>query len=441
MSRRGPPPMVPVVGYGRPQGPGPSVSMKLIYKNLLWLLNDVNRARNLGLDSTLAQYHNTMCAPDDMSSLIRSSDSRRTLLQLASRLGLKSDQRLREALRKDENRLVATLLRVIKSQAPLPTGLTEDDAQHFMDVLQSMLNRDLPQEHRLDARRIIRRLSEACNKLPASIFILGVINCDRNPSFGGGYADVYRAEYKGKTVALKHLREHVQGEDARTIRMKFCQEALVWQNLNNQYILPMIGIDQETFSPSLCMVLPWMGNGTIITHLKDNGTHHVNKLLWEIAQGLQYLHSQGVVHGDLRGDNILVTREWTACLSDFGLSLFSDLSRRPTTQTGSIRWMAPELIAPEAFEVPFGRTPQSDVYAFACVCLELYTGQPPFSDVQAATAVMRRVMKGVRPDRPSGHPIMSDQLWQYVKAFWSQYPASRPSTQTVVQYMAGLTGF
>ncbi|KAJ7145907.1 kinase-like domain-containing protein [Mycena epipterygia] len=132
----------------------------------------------------------------------------------------------------------------------------------------------------------------------------------------------------------------------------------------------MIGIDQETFSPSLCIVLPWMGNGTILTHLQENGIQHVIKLLWEVSQGLQYLHSHNVVHGDLRGANILVTRDWSACLTDFGLSLYSDLSGRSTSRGGSVRWMAPELIAPEEFNVSFRRTSCSDIYAFGCLCVE-----------------------------------------------------------------------
>lgn len=82
-----------------------------------------------------------------------------------------------------------------------------------------MLNKlDLPQERRVDARRIIRRLSEAYEKLPSSIFITGVTHCDRDPTTGGSYADVYRAAYGGKAVALKRLREHVDGDNVRTIR-------------------------------------------------------------------------------------------------------------------------------------------------------------------------------------------------------------------------------
>jgi hypothetical protein len=89
-----------------------------------------------------------------------------------------------------------------------------------------MLYKNVTQENRLATRRIIRRLSEACDKLPSSIFVTGVSDRDRDPSFGGGFADIYRAAYKGKVVALKRLRDHVEGENARTVRkVRYCSAA------------------------------------------------------------------------------------------------------------------------------------------------------------------------------------------------------------------------
>lgn len=156
------------------------------------------------------------------------------------------------------------------------------------------------------------------------------------------------------------------------------------------------------------MVSPWMENGTVLKYLKDHGKANVDRLvsfqanmrpvnliarvqLLETAQGLHYLHSHNIVHGDLRGvsqtgairvfvpnvpsqANILITHEWRACLADFGLVSFSDAT--PATHTshhraGSLRWMAPELISPERFDCCFVATPATDVYAFGCVCLEV----------------------------------------------------------------------
>ncbi|KAJ7817235.1 kinase-like domain-containing protein [Mycena leptocephala] len=199
------------------------------------------------------------------------------------------------------------------------------------------------------------------------------------------------------------MRTFHRNAEQRRIRLQFCREALVWQNLRHSFILPFIGIDRETFPSSLCMVSPWMENGTVLKYLNDHGRANLS----EIAEGLQYLHSRNIVHGDLRGANILITHEWSVCLADFGLTSLSDATTVTHTshRAGSTRWMAPELIDPERFGSPFLRTPATDVYAFACVCLELYTGRPPFANL-SETATLLRVINGDRPERPSCEPAI-----------------------------------
>ncbi|KAJ7778485.1 kinase-like domain-containing protein [Mycena metata] len=183
------------------------------------------------------------------------------------------------------------------------------------------------------------------------------------------------------------------------------------------------------------MVSPWMEHGTVMRYLQEHGHADVDKLLYEIAQGLQYLHSQHIVHGDLRGNNILITQDWRACLADFGLSIVSNAtSSMSTNRGGSAYWMAPELLAPDRFGFEFARTPASDVYAYGCVCLELYTGKPPFAGLREPAALLK-VLGGERPERPLTLPLMSDTLWQHITTYWAENPTARPETQLVVQNM------
>ncbi|KAJ7202466.1 hypothetical protein B0H12DRAFT_1162680 [Mycena haematopus] len=105
-----------------------------------------------------------------------------------------------------------------------------------------------------------------------------------------------------------------------------------------------------------------------------------------------------------------------------------------TNRGGSLYWMAPELLLPERFGFKFVRTPATDVYAFGCVCFELYTERPPFSGLPEPAAWMK-VLDGERAERPLGPPVMSDTLWQNVTEFWAQEPTMRPSAQFVVQNM------
>jgi len=149
----------------------------------------------------------------------------------------------------------------------------------------------------------------------------------------------------------------------------------------------------------------------------------------EIAEGLHYLHSQRVVHGDLRGANILVDDNGHACLADFGLTVFTDvtvISHGTQYHGGSLRWMAPEL---HQLTSETRRTRASDVYAFACVGLELYSGRPPFSDLRPDIAVVLGVLEGKRPNRPSGLP---DWMWRLITSCWSQEATARPKITEIV---------
>lgn len=152
---------------------------------------------------------------------------------------------------------------------------------------------DFPEEHRSKARQTLLGLFSTSKRLPSSIFIAGVIDIE-GPIFGGGFADIYRAMYRGKAVAVKRLHSYMNAEDVWLVRFhlifgcthmvirmqqRFCREALVWQNLKNPYILPLIGIDRDSFSPALCMVSPWMELGTSLKYLRDNGRRTVNKLV------------------------------------------------------------------------------------------------------------------------------------------------------------------
>ncbi|KAJ6554057.1 kinase-like domain-containing protein [Mycena vulgaris] len=360
-----------------------------VYQTLFSLIQDVSHAANSRIYDALGTLFDTVSADDVISAIVKSRDSRKTLLQFANELGIYGDERLRDALRRDEEQIADFILAILNSvtERAAVLRLEGDSAQYFLDVVQNTLDRGylIQHEHSSKARRIIVKLSEACDKLPSSLFITGVTGRDEHATFGGGFGDIYRASYAGKRVALKHIRTFRDAENRR-MRLQFCREALVWQHLQHPFILPLIGIDRDTFPPSICMVSPWMEHGTVLKYLNDYGRANVDKLLSEIAQGMQYLHSKNIVHGDLRGANILITHEWSACLADFGLTSLSDATTATHTshRAGSIRWMAPELIDPERFGHRFVRTPATDIYAFGCVCLEICQKPPLYSRLLTA---------------------------------------------------------
>ncbi|KAJ7778424.1 hypothetical protein B0H16DRAFT_1846712, partial [Mycena metata] len=178
-------------------------------------------------------------------------------------LGLEDDSGLRAALHVDEERIATLLLSIFQSHTAQNSvlRLEGDSAQSFLDVVQNLLDKGflIAQEHGQMARRIIGKLSAACDKLPSSLFIAGVNGREEYPIFVGGYGEIYRATYSAQTVALKYIRavHYLRGTELRRLRLNFAREALVWKDLHHPHILPFLGIDLGNFPARLGLVSPW----------------------------------------------------------------------------------------------------------------------------------------------------------------------------------------
>ncbi|KZS87891.1 kinase-like protein, partial [Sistotremastrum niveocremeum HHB9708] len=123
------------------------------------------------------------------------------------------------------------------------------------------------------------------------------------------------------------------------------------------------------------LVSPWMSHGTIGEYVHKYPDVDRMSLMIDVAEGIAYLHSKGIVHGDLKGGNVLITDQKRAVLADFGLSrlenldtVFNNSSAQSTTThnlRGTVRYMAPELLRDET-PTP---TQAADMWAFGCLML------------------------------------------------------------------------
>ncbi|KDQ55762.1 hypothetical protein JAAARDRAFT_133522 [Jaapia argillacea MUCL 33604] len=287
--------------------------------------------------------------------------------------------------------------------------------------------------------RFLVRLSEAWNVLPSALHIGGVQLMSRDPVAGGGFADIFRGTHHETDVAIKRLRFHTFSEaKRRDVQKRLYREALVWRQQSHRHILPFLGIDENN---NFSLVSPWMQHGSVIHYLETLGPETVElvPILSQVAMGLEYLHEENIVHGDLRGAN----EAGQARLADFGLSIFADSTQGAFTTSsgaGSTRWMAPELMQPRQFGYDRARRSRpSDVYAFGHVCLEIYTGQPPFFEDNSEPTVITKVLAGERPTRPTRDDCygrsMSDELWRLMKLCWTHQPSERPSASKLIYGM------
>ncbi|KII91431.1 hypothetical protein PLICRDRAFT_508175 [Plicaturopsis crispa FD-325 SS-3] len=297
------------------------------------------------------------------------------------------------------------------------------------------------------ALRFLTKVAEQTGITPAVLTVTDITLCTGDlPIDEGGYSKIYVATHHGMNVALKRLHRNITFDGLKrneTLRA-FCREALVWRSLQHQHVLPFLGVDHSTFPSYLCLGPPYLTNGTISKHIGRNGRRNVDlvAMLIQIADGLQYLHTRQIVHGDLRAANILVDEYGGVRLADFGLSTYVDATTTSSHTSGTIRWMAPELHDPRAFSLNHARrTTCSDIYAFAHVCLEVYTGLRPFPKMKLDTEVLLAVVRGERPERPwpSGKNediiALPDWLWTLVSCCWVHKPEHRPLISDVVSWL------
>jgi len=154
----------------------------------------------------------------------------------------------------------------------------------------------------------------------------------------------------------------------------------------------------------------------------------------QAARGLSYLHECHLIHGDVKGANILVDVDGAIRICDFGLITLSETqifasAGTSLNQKGTLRWMAPELFTPRG-----KRRKSSDVYAFGMTIVEVYTRRAPFSaEGLSDMQVMRAACDGQRPERPvAPNKEVTDRLWSLVCCCWDHAASARPSMSQVV---------
>ncbi|KDQ49363.1 hypothetical protein JAAARDRAFT_644376 [Jaapia argillacea MUCL 33604] len=309
--------------------------------------------------------------------------------------------------------------------------LSSEELQMFLDHLDDILGQLWPDTFDYSqCLCVLRQLCRMSSMLPKCVRLEGEPEKSTESYTFGGICDIFKGTYRGETVAIKILRSYDSNKTDRINKM-FFQEAVTWKRLSHQNIVPFRGVSQLTLSPDRevpCLISTWMDRGNILEFLEDYPSHSRIKLLLDCANGLYYLHSVGLLYRELRAANILINDRHQACLYDFTrTSLVHDQPFRRSFQNMTyIRWRAPELASPDA-----APSLKSDVYAFAMLMLEVFTGVAPFaaeypSDLEYALAVFpQRIM----PPRPSGAVSagLSDEIWWIMRSCWDASCRRRPT--------------
>ncbi|KAF9789156.1 kinase-like domain-containing protein, partial [Thelephora terrestris] len=213
---------------------------------------------------------------------------------------------------------------------------------------------------------VLKKICSSKRILPSAYEVSGKLSCDTaHPVAYGGFCDAYRGTLDLETVCIKRLRISSTG-DQLLVERSFCKEAVVWRRLNHPNIVPFKGV---TFDP-LQLMSEWIPGGELRLYIREHPEANLISLLLGVAKGLGYLHSCNVIHGDLKGTNILVDATGQARIVDFGLATIARDSNSLDT-TNEHQANTPRFTAPEVLQGRAPHSSKSDVFAFAMVVIEV----------------------------------------------------------------------
>ncbi|RLN91144.1 hypothetical protein BBJ28_00019546 [Nothophytophthora sp. Chile5] len=157
----------------------------------------------------------------------------------------------------------------------------------------------------------------------------------------GSFGAVYRGEWLGTDVVVRQV---LTDQENKENRAQFLQEIDLWFSLNHEHLIKLYGACHEGRPFFVC---ERASQGTIVAYVKGYTRSAAWRFLRDAAEGLQHLHDHGIVHGDLKGNNILVSDN-IAKLADFGLSIIASREEVPASgdegALGAFRWKAPECL-------------------------------------------------------------------------------------------------
>ncbi len=205
----------------------------------------------------------------------------------------------------------------------------------------------------------------------------------------GGMAIVYAAEdlISKKDVAIKIIKEETMKNPVNLTR--FEREARAAASLNHQNIVRVINLGTHEGRPY--MVTELVKGQTLKEALNVRGkfsSMEACDIMYQLCSAVLHAHEHGVIHRDIKPQNVFIMADGTIKLGDFGIATFQHDARitRSEVVVGSVHYLAPEISKGES-----QASPQSDVYALGITFFELITGRVPFDDESAVTVALKHI--------------------------------------------------
>eukprot|EP00026_Physarum_polycephalum_P001091 Phypoly_transcript_01092.p1 GENE.Phypoly_transcript_01092~~Phypoly_transcript_01092.p1 ORF type:complete len:1198 (+),score=219.95 Phypoly_transcript_01092:455-3595(+) len=234
----------------------------------------------------------------------------------------------------------------------------------------------------------------------------------------GSFGYVYTGTYRGADVAIKKLKK--QNLTKKQLE-EFTNEAAIMVGLRHPNILLFMGVNSTP--PDLCIITELMPRGSLFDVLHEQYEIPFQfriKMALDVLKGLQFIHSAGFIHRDLKSPNLLIDKSWNIKIADFGLSA-GKASLDDEAQI-SLLWTAPEILTKEKNCY----SELSDVYSFAVILWELMSRKVPFECLPPGT-IATRVVQGHRPEID---PNWDKQVQQVLRFTWDGNKEQRVDVKT-----------
>ncbi|KAL0058681.1 Rho guanine nucleotide exchange factor [Marasmius tenuissimus] len=260
-----------------------------------------------------------------------------------------------------------------------------EEAQSWLDMMQTLLDYPgIPRGTRSTIFKVILRLSKRSGMHPKCLTIKNVKTLGGVPVAGGGFGDVWKGAIAGQTVCLKVVRVYVASDVQQLVEAS------------------------------------------------------------DVASGLAHLHDLRIVHGDVKGLNVLITPEFKACIGDFGLAHVADshalkLSTSFTSRSkGTVRWLAPELLDPGNSGVSTMQISWA-AYADAENILQIFVGRAPFYHLSDGAVIIAVLVQREHPSLPLGSQLdQCDEIWSFMTSCWNYNPGPRPTAMEALEHIRNL---
>ncbi|CDO96060.1 unnamed protein product [Kluyveromyces dobzhanskii CBS 2104] len=254
----------------------------------------------------------------------------------------------------------------------------------------------------------------------------------------GSFGAVYLAlnVTTGEMMAVKQVTvPQFSSQDESVISMveALKSEVTTLKDLNHLNIVQYLGFEEKNEIYSL--FLEYVAGGSVGSLIRMYGRFDdqlIRHLTKQVLKGLAYLHSKGILHRDMKADNLLLDNDGVCKISDFGISRKSNniYSNSEMTMRGTVFWMAPEMV-----DTAHGYSAKVDIWSLGCVVLEMFAGKRPWSNFEVVAAMFQIGKSKTAPPIPDDtKDLVSTEGQSFLDNCFEIDPEMRPTADTLVSH-------